>query len=330
MNLRHIRQIQLPELGPEGQARIAAAHLLVVGAGGLGVPVLQYLVGAGVGRITLIDPDRVEPGNLHRQPIYGAHPGQAKVTAAAAEMRRLDPAVEVRPLIGWLDPDTAPGLVAQVDLVLDCADSHAASYILSDTCLAAGKPLILASALGLGGYVAGLCGGAPSLRALFPSPTGSTATCATAGVLGPVVGMLGTLQAQMALAVILGLAPSPLGQLIRYDMTGFRFGGFRFDGTPEPADAPRFIATTAIRASDLVLDLRDTAEAPIPVHPAALRLAAGAPVPPLPPDRNRLVLACRSGLRAWRLAETLPADWPHPVALIADPPSPTNQGVPPS
>ncbi len=210
-------------------------------------PVLQYLAGAGVGRLTVVDPDVVDRANLHRQTLYGERfVGTMKAAAAVVALLDLNPEVRVQPVFGWLDPANAPGLVADADVVLDCADSFAASYTLSDACRAAGKPLVSASALGLGGYAGGFCGGAPSLRAVFPDLPARAATCATAGILGPVVGLLGCLQAQMALAILLGLAPSPLGQLVSFEAAGLRFGGFRFDGAPEP-DRPRgFLAPAAI------------------------------------------------------------------------------------
>ncbi|MDD2868359.1 HesA/MoeB/ThiF family protein [Neomegalonema sp.] len=322
MTDRYARQIILPEVGAEGQRRLSRARILMVGAGGLGVPALQYLVGAGVGEVVLLDPDRVEEGNLHRQTIYGPHLGRPKAEAAAEFARSLNPGTRVSPRVERLTPANAPDLVAAADLVLDCADSHAASYTLSDACLKAGRALISASALGLSGYVGGFCGGAPSLRALFPEPTEAGATCATAGVLGPVVGMLGTLQAQMALSVLLGLKPSPLGQLIRFEMQGFRFSGFRFDGAPEPAGPqPRFISPGAISSGDFIVDLRDEAEAPRPVHPRAMRRRVEdfGPSGPAPSPDQRAVFTCRSGLRAWRAAELLRARWPGEIALIADP-----------
>ncbi len=318
---RYARQTILPEVGAEGQARIGAAHVLVVGAGGLGVPVVQYLAAAGVGRITLVDPDLVEETNLHRQPIYGPYLGRPKARAAAAFTHTLNPQVTVTPLVAWLNPDNAPDLVDDADLVLDCADSFAVSYILSDCCLTAGKPLISASVLGLSGYVGGFCGGAPSLRAVFPDLPDTLATCATAGVLGPVVGMFGLIQAQMALAVLIGLEPSPLGQLIRYEMQGFRSTSFRFDNAPEPDARFPFIARNALRPDDFVVDLRDEAEAPQAASPHAQRLTVEAigPDTPLPAPNQRAVFACRSGLRAWRAADRLRPHWPGEIALLADP-----------
>ena len=311
---RYARQIVLPEVGAEGQDQLSQARVLVVGAGGLGAPALMYLAGAGVGRLAVVDPDVVERGNLHRQPLYGeAALGRPKAEAAAARLADLNPEVAVTPVVAALDPAIAPGLVAWADVVLDCADSFAVSYILSDACRDAGLPLISASALGLGGYSGGFCGGAPSLRAVFPDLPDSVATCATAGVLGPVVGMFGLIQAQMALAVLLEMSPSPLGQLVTLG-AGLRWGGFRFDSAAEPADGFAFIDKSGIGPDDFILDLRGADEAPVPVHPRALR--ADAACPPAPPPGARAVLACRSGLRAWRAARALAPTHPD-IVLIA-------------
>lgn len=317
---RYARQIVLPEVGPQGQARLAAAHVLVVGAGGLGVPVLQYLAGAGVGRLTVVDPDTVARENLHRQTLYGERIiGFMKAAAATVALLDLNPEVRVQPVLGRLDPANAPALVAAADVVLDCADSFAASYTLSDACRDALKPLVSASALGLGGYAGGFCGGAPSLRAVFPDLPERAATCATAGILGPVVGLLGCLQAQMALAILLDLAPSPLGQLVSFDAPGLRFGGFRFDGAPEPENPRAFLAPAAITPADFVADLRAPDEAPEPATPWARRLAvadfgAGGPTPA---PGQRAVLVCRSGLRSWQAADRLARVWDGEIKLVA-------------
>ena len=309
--MRYARQTILPRIGDAGQARLAGAHVLVVGAGALGVPVLQYLTGAGLGRITLIDPDRVALSNLHRQPLYGRHVGEPKALAATLEMAVLNPDVAVAPLVARLDPANAPDLVARADLVLDCADSFAATYALSDACLAAGRPLIAASVLGTEGFAGGFCGGAPSVRAVFPDLPAQAGSCATAGVMGPMAGLIGALQAQMALTVLLGLTPSPLGQMIRFD--GLRPAGFRFDGAPEPAAGHRFIAASQVSPDDLAVELRGPDEAPLPFVPRALRQ----PRTLHPADGQRVVFACRSGLRAWAAANRLRRNWPGEIALVA-------------
>ena len=309
------RQMVLPEIGAQGQARLARAHVLVVGAGGLGVPVLQYLAGAGVGRITLVDGDIVAEHNLHRQPLYRMDQiGESKALAAAQALLALNPDVAITACVEWLDPANAPALVAAADVVLDCADTFAASLTLSDICREKGKPLIAASALALSGYVAGCCGTAPSLRAIFPDLPERGATCATAGVMGPVVGTIGALQAQMALSVLLGLTPSPLGQLISLDAARWRMGGFRFDNAPEPARPLAFIARRHIQADDLLIDLRHEAA---PFSPAARHIPPDAIATLAPPPRARVVLACATGLRAHNAGQILQTHWRGDIALLA-------------
>ncbi|MBS1302252.1 HesA/MoeB/ThiF family protein [Loktanella sp. SALINAS62] len=311
---RYARQTILPEIGEAGQDRLTRAHVLVVGAGGLGVPVLQYLAGAGVGRITLVDGDTVAEHNLHRQPLYRMDQiGQSKALAAAAAIAALNPDVQVTPLFQMLDPANAPALVA-ADLVLDCADTFAASLTLSDACLAHGTPLVTASALARSGYVAACCGGYPSLRAIFPDLPERGATCATAGVMGPVVGAIGALQAQMALSILLELTPSPLGQLISMDTVTWRMGGFRFDDAPEPDQSLPFIARSQIRPSDMIVDLRT--EAP-PFCDAARHVPPDAIATLIPPKDARVVLACATGLRAHNAGAALQARWPGDITLLA-------------
>jgi len=318
---RYARQMILPQVGEEGQKNLRDAHVLVVGAGGLATPVLQYLAGAGIGRITLLDGDTVDQSNLHRQTLFGqAWIGQPKAKAAARILADLNPECVIVSVVAFLDPINTDQYVHDADLVLDCADSFAAAYMLSDSCLAQNTPLISASVLGLSGYVGGFCANAPSLRAVFPDLPSRAASCATAGVLGPVVGVIGSLQAQMALSVLLGIKPSPLGQIIQFDATDFRTSSFRFDTAPEPVKSPfQFIAAAQIKPNDFVVELRDVNEAPTPVTSNALRrevsdFGAGGPIPA--PDQ-RTVMCCKSGLRAWQAASRLNEVWDGQIVLAA-------------
>ena len=312
------RQTTLPEVGPNGQARLSAAHVLVVGAGGLGCPVLQYLAAAGVGRITIVDHDHVERSNLHRQPLYGLDDiGRSKAEAAAQRLQSMGD-VEVTADIRRLGASNAAEAVARADLVVDAADSFAVSYILSDECLAQNKPLISASALGLQGYVGGFCGGAPSLRAVFPDLPEQAATCATAGVLGPVVGTIGALQAQMVLGTLLGWdTPDPLGQMMIFDLKRFAPSAFRFDGAPEPDSYWRFLPRAALAQQPQVIELRPESEAPVAASDNALRILpddiATAEIDP----RQPVTLCCQSGLRAWRAGRALAALGHTEITLFA-------------
>ena len=317
---RFARQSCLPEVGDAGQTAIGAAHILVVGAGGLAAPVLQYLAGAGVGQITLVDDDDVALSNLHRQPLFRETDiGKSKVSAAAEALKALNSDCTITTHATQLDPANAAMLVEESTLVMDCADSFAVSYILSDTCKAIGLPLISASVLGFSGYVGGFCGDAPSLRAVFPDLPDRAATCATAGVMGPAVGIIGAAQAQMALAYLIGQKPSPLGQLISYDMQTFRSSGFRFDNAPDPVPDLTFITPSEISATDYVIELRgfEEAEAPVSTNAKRLSVADFTANKHEPSAGQRAVFACKSGLRAWQAGSHLRAYWAGEISLIA-------------
>jgi len=320
MSERYARQRVLPEVGAAGQARLAAASVVVVGAGGLGCPVLQYLAGAGVGRLVIVDHDRVEETNLHRQPLYSmADIGTLKVEAAAAALRRFNPGIAIDTLAERLTPQNAAALAAGADLVVDAADSFAATYVLSDACLAVGKPMISASVIGLTGYVGAFCGGGPSYRAVFPDVAVDGGTCATVGVLGTAVAVLGGLQAHLALHLLLGLEPSALGRVITCDARRLAFGGFGFAGSPEPEQFVPFIAPDTVTADDLVVDLRSLEEAPQSPFAGARRLDVDhvAALLAEPPSSRRIVLCCRSGQRALAAADRLREGGRDNLALVA-------------
>lgn len=321
MTDRYVRQTVLPEVGSQGQARLAAASVLVVGAGGLGCPVLQYLAGAGVGQITIVDHDRVEESNLHRQPLYGISDiGSFKAWAARRILLRSNPAINVDAINERLTPDNAEPLASGADVVVDAADSFAVTFILSDACEHQGKPLVCASAIGLSGYVGGFCGGGPSYRAVFPEVPARAVNCATAGVLGTTVAVLGSLQAQFALNLILGLEPSPLGRLVTFDAARLAFGGFGFADAPEPAGITvPFIAASAVTIDDVVVDLRSVAEASTSPFANALRVGVEDvdKIADRIPAATRVVLCCRSGLRASRAAKRLAERGLTHLALVA-------------
>ncbi|UYN95267.1 MAG: HesA/MoeB/ThiF family protein [Enhydrobacter sp.] len=318
MTARYARQIVLPEIGEAGQARLAAASVLVVGAGGLGCPVLQYLAGAGVGRLTIVDHDVVEETNLHRQPLYGMDDvGAPKAAAARNRLRRFNPDTTIEAAVERLTPQNASGLVAGADLVVDAADSFAVTYILSDVCHGAGKPLVSASVIGMTGYAGAFCGGGPSYRAVFPDVSVDGGTCATVGVLGTAVAVLGGLQAHLALHLLLGLEPSVLGRVLTFDAGRSSFGGFGFADSPEPASFVPFIEADAIRADDVVVDLRGLDEAPVSPFANAHRLDVDNVTRLRPHRGQRVVLCCRSGQRSLAAADRLQAAGVTNLALVA-------------
>lgn len=204
---RYGRHLSLPEVGEAGQLKIKAARILLVGLGGLGSPAALYLAAAGVGRLGLLDADVVELSNLQRQVLYGMPDlGRPKAEAAADRLRQLNPEVELEVLSLRLTAANAEELVAPWDLVLDGSDNAATRYLVNDVCVKLGKPDVWGAVLRFEGQMAifGLPGG-PCYRCLFPEPPppGLVPSCAEAGVLGVLPGLIGTLQAAAALELVL-------------------------------------------------------------------------------------------------------------------------------
>jgi adenylyltransferase/sulfurtransferase len=219
------RQMTLREVGAAGQAKLRAARVAVIGAGGLGVPVMQYLAGAGVGRILIVDGDRLEPSNLHRQTWYAlADCGTPKAELAGQRVRALNPEVTVDVHAQRLEATNAEALLADTDLIIDCTDNFATKFLLNDLAQTLGKPAIFASVHQYEGQLQVLDPrrGSACLRCLWPeaSRDGVVGNCAEAGVLGPVPGVLGSLQALEALKLLLDL-PGQLGdEVLIVDLLG--------------------------------------------------------------------------------------------------------------
>ncbi len=316
---RYQRQMQVAGIGPEGQSRLGAAHLLVIGAGGLGSTVLPLLAGAGIGTLTIVDHDRVELGNLHRQPLYKMDDlGKSKALCAKAALAGANPDIDIRAIDAALTPANAAQLVDAADLVIDAADSFAVTYILSDECVRSKKPLVSASVIGLGGYAGLFCGDGPSYRAVFPLFPETAQSCSEAGVLGSAVALLGALEAHMALHFILALTPAK-HHLISFDGLSMGFGGFDFSSASEPMLRLPFIAEADVTADDIIVDVRGFEEAPDSPFANALRVLPD-DIESLRPQLDvskRVVLCCRSGLRAGRAAQKLQSTGIKNLALVA-------------
>lgn len=232
---RYARHIVLREVGGPGQARLKAARVLVVGAGGLGSPVILYLAAAGIGTIGVVDFDEVSLSNLQRQIAHRTEDvGQPKVESAARAALALNPNVRLEPHRERITPANALELVSRYDLVADGSDNFATRFLLNDACFFARKPLVSAAVTEFDGQLATYRafertasgqGRWPCYRCLFPEPPppGTAPSCSETGILGAAAGVMGTLQALEILKEVLGLGQSLAGRLLIYDALDTRF-----------------------------------------------------------------------------------------------------------
>ncbi|HET7772287.1 MAG TPA: molybdopterin-synthase adenylyltransferase MoeB [Burkholderiaceae bacterium] len=226
--LRYSRHILLEEIGIEGQARIRASRMLVVGAGGLGSPVAMYLASAGVGRLTLADPDEVDLTNLQRQILHTTQRiGQAKALSGAVALQALNPQVDVVPLVERLDSTRLAELVETHDIVLDCCDNFATRHAVNWACVAARKPLVSGAAIRFDGQVSVFdvrTAERPCYHCLFPEGEDvEEVRCAVMGVFAPMTGIIGTIQAAEALKLAAGVGSALAGRLLLVDGRSMRF-----------------------------------------------------------------------------------------------------------
>ena len=330
------RQMNLREVGAAGQAKLRAARIAVIGAGGLGVPVLQYLAGAGVGRLLIVDGDRLEPSNLHRQTWYSlADCGTPKAELAARRVRALNPDVEVEVAVRRLEATDGARLLARCDLIIDCSDNFATKFLLNDLAQALDTPVIFASVHQYEGQLqvvdprrSSVC-----LRCLWPQATrdGVVGNCAEAGVLGPVPGVLGSLQALEALKILLEL-PGRLGdEVLMVDLVGLGMTRLKAKrnsecavGCPasrlalerarDPAASPATSCELefddlrrAIAAGYAIIDIRESREiAASPLDSPALAVPMGELVAGsnLPAD-GQYLLVCARGARSLATTQAL-------------------------
>jgi adenylyltransferase/sulfurtransferase len=235
---RYSRHLILPEVGADGQRRIKAARILCIGAGGLGSPATLYLAAAGVGTLGLADADRVDASNLQRQILYGTGDvGTAKLTAAGARLRALNPDMEIVLHEARLTSENATEIIAPYDVVIDGSDNFPTRYLSNDVCVFARKPNIYGSVFRFEGQASVFAPhlGGPCYRCLFPEPPppGAAPSCAEAGVLGVLPGIVGLIQATEALKLILGAGETLAGRLLHFDALKMKFREFNLRRDPQ-------------------------------------------------------------------------------------------------
>lgn len=250
---RYGRHLVLPEVGPTGQRRLKDARVLLVGAGGLGSPVALYLAAAGVGRLGIADFDTVDETNLQRQILHGTPDvGRPKVESARDRLFELNPLVEVVPHKVRVDADNVMDLVRSYDVVVDGTDSFAARYLVNDACVLLGRPSVHGAIHRFEGHVSvfGLPDG-PCYRCLHPEPppAGAVPTCAQAGVLGVLPGMVGTIQATEVVKLVCGIGEPLVGRLLLIDALSMDIRVMRFGRDPRcPACGTRTLTRPTVPA----------------------------------------------------------------------------------
>jgi adenylyltransferase/sulfurtransferase len=325
MSNRYTRQITLPEIGEAGQERLRRGSVLIVGAGGLGSPAAIYLAAAGVGRIGLVDFDRVDVTNLHRQVLYGTSSvGRPKLEAARERLMDLNDEVAIETHDARLTSENALEILASYDVVLDGTDNFATRYLVNDACMLLGKPNVYGSIFRFDGQASVFCTpDGPCYRCLYPEPPppGLVPSCAEGGVLGVLPGVVGTIQATEAIKLITGAGETLAGRLLLFDALRMTFRTMK---VPRRCDqhakithlidyeefcspvhdtqiTPAQLSEKLSRGDDvMILDVREPHEwnaghlehaLHIPMQQLPQRLAE------LPRDRE-IVAVCRSGSRS--------------------------------
>ncbi|HYT65887.1 MAG TPA: molybdopterin-synthase adenylyltransferase MoeB [Vicinamibacterales bacterium] len=333
---RYSRHLLLPEVGNEGQRRLKAARVLCVGAGGLGSPAALYLAAAGVGTIGLVDFDVVDVSNLQRQIIYGANDvGRSKLEAAQARLESLNPEVRVETFEARFSAANGKKLVEAFDVVLDGTDNFPARYLVNDACVLYGKPNAWGSIFRFEGQASVFAApGGPCYRCLHPEPPpdGLVPSCAEAGVLGVLPGIIGTIQATEAIKWILGVGEPLVGRFLIYDALKMRFRDLKLPKDPDcpvcgtrptitalrEYAAPCSPAVAEMTARELkaridagrvpvILDVREPAEAAESRIPGSLLIPLGElprRLDEIDPSRE-IVVHCRSGARSARAVTLL-------------------------
>lgn len=246
--LRYQRQISLAEFGEAGQRRLKQARVLIVGAGGLGSPAATYLAAAGVGTIGLVDHDRVDISNLHRQPLHGTSDvGRSKLASAMERLHSLNPLVHIELHDEWFTSSNAISIANNYDIIIDGTDNFSTRYLVNDVCVLQQKPNIYGSVFRFDGQASVFCvPGAPCYRCLYPTPPppASIPNCAEGGVLGVLPGIIGTIQATEAIKLLAGIGKTLAGRLLMVDALYMRFHSIAINANPNcPACGTRTITS---------------------------------------------------------------------------------------
>jgi molybdopterin/thiamine biosynthesis adenylyltransferase/rhodanese-related sulfurtransferase len=255
---RYSRQIILPEIGISGQEELKNAKVLMIGAGGLGCPVLQYLVAAGVGEIGIVDDDIVDVSNLHRQILYGVNDvGVLKAVIAKEKLELLNPFTLITTYPVRFTPDNAEGICGVYDLVIDGSDNFETRYLVNDTCVALNKPLVFGSIFKFEGHVSVFnYKDGPNYRDVFPEapPADEVPNCAEIGVLGVLPGIIGTYMANEALKIICGIGQTLSGKLLTMNALDNSISVFKVGKTQKQVLVNPITAETPAPAHELTID----------------------------------------------------------------------------
>ncbi len=233
--LRYSRQIMLPSIGIEGQEKLNSASIAIIGLGGLGSPVAMYLAAAGVGKLHLVDFDQVELTNLQRQIIHSSDGiGTLKVESAKKRLQQINPECAIETIDSHLDADGMSALVQQVDVVVDGTDNFTTRFMINDACVASHTPLVSGAAIRLEGQVSVFSGqpGDPCYRCLYGSAGEMDETCSANGVLAPLVGIIGSIQATEAIKVITGAGTTLFGRLLILDALDMQWRSLKLKADP--------------------------------------------------------------------------------------------------
>ena len=279
---RYARHLTLPEVGPEGQRRLKASRVICLGAGGLGSPVTMYLAAAGIGEIGLVDDDRVDFSNLQRQILHGTSDvGRLKIDSARDRLAEINPEVRVTTFETRFTAENAAAIAEPYDLIIDGTDNFPTRYLSNDLAVLTKKPNVYGSIYRFEGQVSVFAPhlGGPCYRCLFPEPPapGLVPSCAEGGVLGILPGIVGAMQANEAVKLLLGLGDPLIGRLVHFDALAFRFREIKLRRDPHCAVCGDSPTLTKLQDLEFTCDMNPPSLPEIDVHQLKDRLAQGTP-----------------------------------------------------